>query len=492
MYQVSKAFERCAHVCDFPVYSPNHSVPFKDLTELTINSKDHKVLINAAVEKILATRLMFDYVVTVHDANKKSGIFNYYDDHIEHIAKKLSARTNAIYDPEKLTDRVFNLNGKRVLMISAAFDHNFENIGKELRSTFPDIQLFGLCLTGTDAQENNNGNSSAKISGKEETAKNASLATGDIVKLLQIKSIGKSTVLKIHDLLSSEPGCEEINDAFLHDFLLKHSEILNIQEISSGDIMRGINKGNEIIEANEKSGIKMISHFDQLYPNSLRSLASPPLIINAIGNIEVLNRPSITILAAKRPSNFALSISEKIGYYLGKNNVNVVCGLDSEYDMFVLLGCRKSHGMVVAVITEGIERVHLKNETSVQEVLDNNGCLISEFMLNARNISNVFTNKAKVQLGISDAAIVIETDIDDEVMRVVRNSQEYNVKLAAFVHPDKKLTNKSRGNQILLSNGEASSISTTGDLDKLILAIDPTYTIKQDNADIPIEDICLA
>lgn len=71
------------------------------------------------------------------------------------------------------------------------------------------------------------------------------------------------------------------------------------------------------IEYMNRNNIKILKYLDEKYPNDFRYLYDAPIIIYALGNIDILNTKSkIAVIGARKASNYGINVAQKIGTFL--------------------------------------------------------------------------------------------------------------------------------------------------------------------------------
>lgn len=311
------------------------------------------------------------------------------------------------------------------------------------------------------------------------------LSTSNIIKLLQVKGIGRGKVFRLNELFPFDPK----NDSDLADLLIEMLPKIKIQGLNKSDILMAFQKGETLYEASKEKGINTISYGDSNYPELLKSIAAPPIILNVLGNIDCLqDNPGVAVIGTRQPSTYGRQVGERIGYKLGENKINVISGLAIGCDTAGHVGCLKAGGTTIAILAHGLDKVYPKeNENLAKEIVDKGGCLLSEYMIKTSALANFFVERDRIQAGLSKATFVIETDIKGGTMHAVNATIENKRLLAAFNHPANKQTDKSRGNQMLIRERKAIGIETKEDIEKFIKEIIPGIMIKGTDNKIQID-----
>ncbi len=179
---------------------------------------------------------------------------------------------------------------------------------------------------------------------------------------------------------------------------------------------------------------------------------------------------------------------------MGKRGDVVVSGLAIGCDQYGHEGCVKVHGKSVAVLPCGLDKVYpAKNKNLAQKILDNNGCLISEYPIETKVFKNFFIERDRLQSGLSDGVIVVETDIKGGTMHTVGYTLDYKRVLACYKHPDRYLNEpKTFGNQKLIKEKKAISLSNNLELEEFRVKLENlrgNNIQRQENVTIAQRDI---
>jgi DNA processing protein len=314
------------------------------------------------------------------------------------------------------------------------------------------------------------------------------LNTENVVKLLQVKGVGRMKLFKLESLITFTP----YDDKELSEFLIEKSPILKIPQSNIAEILSAFHRGQEILESSKESGITTVSFWDDGYPEQLRDIESAPAVLNILGNVKgLLDAPAVAVIGTREPSEYGKTIGERIGFRLAEKGINVVSGLALGCDTAGHIGALKAGGMTTAVLAHGLDMVYPSaNRPLASKILESGGCLVSEYFIKTRAMSNFFVERDRLQAGLSKATIVVETDIKGGTMHTVRDTISFKRILAAFDHPFDKENDKSRGNKMLIRESGAIKLQTKEDLDEIISLINPSTIPQPDNENkVAIENI---
>lgn len=163
------------------------------------------------------------------------------------------------------------------------------------------------------------------------------------------------------------------------------------------------------IQYMEKYNIDIISIEDREYPEMLKNIYDPPLSLYIKGNKDILNKESISIVGCREASTYGKSATKYFSYNISKQNYNIISGMANGIDSYAHIGTICAKGTTIAVVGTGLDIVYPSNNIDLQnEILKNNGAVISEYPLGTKPEKMNFPERNRLISGMSKAIVVIE------------------------------------------------------------------------------------
>lgn len=240
------------------------------------------------------------------------------------------------------------------------------------------------------------------------------------------------------------------------------------------------------LEQTLAAGIHVIPFGNDRYPDRLRGIGNPPVVLFAKGEIDALHAPlNVAIVGTRDPTDYGRRAAIAAGKIAVESGAVVVSGLALGCDAEAHQGCVDSDGRGVAVLAHGLDRVYpAANRELAGRLLDGGGCLVSESPVGVKPARWAFAYRDRIQSGLSDCVLVIETDVKGGTMHTVKYSRQQGRPLGCINHPEQFLSaSKTRGNQKLIGEGVASSISNQDEVRDFI-----TGALSQANAELSREE----
>jgi len=278
--------------------------------------------------------------------------------------------------------------------------------------------------------------------------------------------IGRKTVKKIIDMMDFTPtGLQDLHD--LLKTLNQNNARINLPSIEQ--LKEASLTAENIIITAEKLRIKILGFSDPGFPQRLKNILDPPIILYAKGNTDCLNKEhNVAVIGTRKPSEYGRKMAECFGMLFGEKGLVVVSGLAIGCDTSAHQGCLNVNGKTIAVLANGLDTIYPKrNSVLAENILESSGCLLSEYPPDSKIMSNFFVERDRLQSGLSEAVVIVETDLKGGTMHTAKFAIEQNKILACLDHPDNMATSKSNGNKKLILEGKAYPIRDLSDVEDL-------------------------
>ena len=247
-------------------------------------------------------------------------------------------------------------------------------------------------------------------------------------------------------------------------------------ECAGGSAMqeRAWEESGHALQRTHEAGIQVVTFISSDYPERLRRINDPPVVLFVKGEISALRASdSIAIVGTREPTRCGEQAAEAAGRLAAEAGIAVVSGLALGCDTKAHQGCVDADGIGVAVLANGLDRVYpAANRDLANQILDRGGCLVSESPVGSKLTRWAFAYRDRIQSGLSDRVLVIETDVKGGTMHTVRFSKRQQRQLGCINHRERFLSEKkTRGNQMLIREGTAVGISDSEELGRFVRGI---------------------
>jgi DNA processing protein len=243
----------------------------------------------------------------------------------------------------------------------------------------------------------------------------------------------------------------------LHDVLTRaKTQVKRLPVFEAGDIDRAIDQAYDQIAGLEANGVMCLNFLNGPYPHRLRTLTDAPMLLYALGDVSALEAERcLAIVGTREPSNYGISAAQSLSAYCADQKITVVSGLAIGCDIEAHRAVLEHGGKTVAVMAHGLHTIQPKrHERDAERIISLGGCIITEYPLGVDPRPPQYVARNRLQSGLSDALLVIETGIVGGTMHTARFAEEQNRPIGVVPVPNHMIgDDRVAGNQALIRRG---------------------------------------
>lgn len=289
-----------------------------------------------------------------------------------------------------------------------------------------------------------------------------------LVALMKLKGVGRRAALRIVDTPADQSDPEKFRA-----MVIARAELARIP---GEDVLSAWSQSEAQIRESFDAGVHAYAIHDADYPERLRDIPDPPAVLFVKGSMEALRVDrAIAVIGTREPTSYGARVARKSAAAAARAGFVIVSGLAHGCDTFGHEGCLDADGLGVAVLAHGLDRIYpAANRGLAERLLEAGGCLVSEYPIGFTPMRTAFAERDRIQSGLSDGVLVIETDVKGGTMHTVRFAGEQHRQLACIEHPEQLLgEDKTKGNQMLIAEGRALPIPDGAALDRFLADLHP-------------------
>ena len=245
-------------------------------------------------------------------------------------------------------------------------------------------------------------------------------------------------------------------------------------------------KIDSIITASQACNSHIITFDSALYPQLLQQIYDPPLVLFVRGNLELLNKKQLAIVGSRSGTINGRNIAMSIAQELVRLDKVITSGLALGIDAAAHRGALQGQGGTIAVVATGIDRVYpARHKTLANEILDNQGTIVSEFIPGTSPKPGHFPKRNRIISGMSEGVLVVEAEIKSGSLISARCALEQNRDVYAV--PGSIGNPLSKGCHWLIKQG-AQLVESAADIVNEQVAIPANGQTNKENNDQ--QDLC--
>jgi len=180
------------------------------------------------------------------------------------------------------------------------------------------------------------------------------------------------------------------------------------------------------IKDHEGQGVRVLSIDSDEYPELLKQISDPPLVLFVKGAIEAISgNLNVAVVGTRDATPTGEKVAFKIAKWLGEHRWCVVSGLAKGIDAAAHRGTLDAQFRTAAVMATPLNKIYpADNKQLAADILDHGGCWISELPLWKKPHRGAFVQRDRIQSGISVAVIPVQTDVEGGTMHTVRYAEQ--------------------------------------------------------------------
>ena len=207
-------------------------------------------------------------------------------------------------------------------------------------------------------------------------------------------------------------------EAFSHiDGLTKE----NLESLRDKDL----SPAEKILSDVMKYKLHILTYRDVAYPNRLKAIADPPLVLYYKGSLpDFDNNPVIGVVGTRKCTPYGLSAAKKFGHEIASCGGILVSGLAEGIDAMAMKSALSAGGCPVGILGCGAEQVYPKKNHWLFADTERYGCILSEFPPETPAYGWNFPKRNRIISGLSCGVLVVEAPKGSGSLHTARHALE--------------------------------------------------------------------
>lgn len=262
---------------------------------------------------------------------------------------------------------------------------------------------------------------------------------------------------KLLDLLARYGTARAVLDADRE--ALKQFNIRNetIEAIKSPDLA-GVERDLAWLE---KPGHQIICLEDEKYPPLLKTIADPPWLLFAIGDLDYLQQPQLAMVGSRTPTAVGQRTALEFAQHLSDAGLTITSGLARGIDAACHQGALQGLAGTVAVVANGLHSIYPASNKELARQISQKGCLISEASVGTEPHKGLFPRRNRIISGLAIGTLVVEAAKESGSLITARLAMEQGREV--FAIPGSIHNPLARGCHSLIRQG-AKLVETADDI----------------------------
>ncbi len=216
-------------------------------------------------------------------------------------------------------------------------------------------------------------------------------------------------------------------------------------------------------ERASKVGARLITLFDPDFPQLLRQIYDPPILLWIRGSLEPRDANAIAVVGTRRSTEYGRRVAHQFAFDLARSGFTIVSGLAYGIDAVAHRAAVEAAGRTVAVLGSGVDVVYpAKHRSLVEQIEDGKGAVISEFPLGMRPDAPHFPRRNRLIAGLSLGTLVAEARETGGALLTAWMATEQN--RAVYAIPAPVIGEAGPGTNQLIQKGYAALVTSAAEI----------------------------
>jgi len=199
-----------------------------------------------------------------------------------------------------------------------------------------------------------------------------------------------------------------------------------------------------------ETGTKLITYWDEEYPQSLKNIPDPPVCLFVRGKWEYLSYNLFAVVGTRKMTSYGKQVTERFVSEISKHFV-IVSGMAYGVDTIAHSTALRLNRPTIAVLGCGVDVVYPKSNKMLYEQIMDNGCVVSEYLPWESPKKFTFVERNRIISGLSVGVLVTEAGVESGALITAKYAIEQGRDV--FAVPGDIFRTTSQGTNYLIKSG---------------------------------------
>ena len=183
----------------------------------------------------------------------------------------------------------------------------------------------------------------------------------------------------------------------------------------------------------------VLGTLDSAYPDILRQIPDPPLVVYGCGNPALLGRPAVAVVGARRCTAQGSENAHMLARQFATAGIAVVSGLALGIDAAAhrgVLAANAPRAATIAVLGAGLHHLYPARHAGLaRQLIRAGGLLLTEYAPDEPPLAHHFPERNRIISGLSVATVVVEATVKSGSLITARFAAEQGREVYAMPGP---------------------------------------------------------
>jgi DNA processing protein len=201
----------------------------------------------------------------------------------------------------------------------------------------------------------------------------------------------------------------------------------------------------------EEGGARILTFLDEEYPENLKQIYDPPIILYVKGTLLPKDKHAIAIVGSRRSTLYGRDTAARLAHQLASAGITIVSGLARGIDTAAHEGALQAKGRTIGVLGSGFLNPYPPENRELMDRIASSGAVISEFPMPTIPDPMNFPIRNRIISGLSLGVVVGEAPRHSGAMITASHAVHQN--RSVFAVPGRVDSLTFKGNHSLIKEG---------------------------------------
>lgn len=196
---------------------------------------------------------------------------------------------------------------------------------------------------------------------------------------------------------------------------------------------------------------KFVTFYSPNYPQALKPLPYPPMLLFYEGNLELLEMPAVSFVGARQATNYGKKVAWSFVSELVNHQYTIISGLAKGVDCASHAAAISAKGNTIGIIGCGLDTCYPKEAKDLFGKMKKEQLVLSEYPQKTPVRRDHFPMRNRIIAGLSQGTVVIEAKEKSGSLITAQQALEFGKEV--FAVPGEILRGQSNGCHRLIQDG---------------------------------------
>lgn len=188
---------------------------------------------------------------------------------------------------------------------------------------------------------------------------------------------------------------------------------------------------SSVMEGLDKRGIRAVTIVSDDYPENLKNIPIPPLVLYCKGDVILLNGENFGIVGSRKSLPVSRAVAANYAESLTNAGFTIVSGIAEGIDSTALSKTISSNGKAITIVAGGFDHVYPKSNQALFDTISEKGLCISEQPPETVPQPFMFPVRNRLIAALSQGVLVVSGGLKSGTMYTAKYAEEYSKEVFA-------------------------------------------------------------